>query len=120
MRSVPDLRGRPDPRLFGTFPRILARCVRERGVLTLEEAVRRMTSLPAETFGLVERGSCHPGVARRARAARSANVADTATYDDPKRHPDGIRLVVVNGAVAYDDARHTGVGARRRLRHRRP
>ena len=59
--GIPDLRGRPHPRLFGTFPRVLARYVRERGVLGLEEAVRRMTSLSAETFGLVDRGRVKEG-----------------------------------------------------------
>ena len=118
--GIPDLRGRPHPRLFGTFPRVLARYVRERGVLGLEEAVRRMTSLSAETFGLVDRGRIREGYWADLVLFDPATVTDTATYDDPKREPDGIRLVVVNGRVAYDRGRHTGVGAGKMLRYRRP
>jgi N-acyl-D-amino-acid deacylase len=117
--GIPDLQGRPHPRLFGTFPRILARYVRERHVLGLEEAVRRMTSLAADTFGLVDRGRVVPGAFADLVLFDPDTVADTATYDEPKREPDGIRLVVVNGAVAYDHGRHTGVGAGRMLRYRR-
>jgi N-acyl-D-amino-acid deacylase len=117
--GIPDLRGRPHPRLFGTFPRVLARYVRERGVLGLEEAVRRMTSLSAETFGLVERGRIREGYWADLVLFDPATVTDTATYDDPKREPDGIQLVVVNGEVAYDRGQHTGVGAGKMLRYRR-
>ena len=117
--GIPDLRGRPHPRLFGTFPRVLARYVRERGVLGLEEAVRRMTSLSAETFGLVERGRVKEGYWADLVLFDPAAVADTATYDDPKREPDGIHLVVVNGHVAYDEGMHTGVGTGKMLRYRR-
>jgi N-acyl-D-amino-acid deacylase len=117
--GIPDLRGRPHPRLFGTFPRVLARYVRQRGVLGLEEAVRRMTSLSAETFGLVERGRIREGYWADLVLFDPATVTDTATYDDPKREPDGIQLVVVNGEVAYDRGQHTGVGAGKMLRYRR-
>ncbi len=117
--GIPDLRGRPHPRLFGTFPRVLARYVRERGVLGLEEAVRRMTSLSAETFGLVDRGRVKEGYWADLVLFDPATVTDTATYDDPKREPDGIQLVVVNGKVAYDRGQHTGVGAGKMLRYRR-
>ncbi len=118
--GIPDLRGRPHPRLFGTFPRVLARYVRERGVLGLEEAVRRMTSLSAETFGLVDRGRIREGYWADLVLFDPATVTDTATYDDPKREPDGIQLVVVNGQIAYDSGRHTGIGAGKMLRYRRP
>jgi N-acyl-D-amino-acid deacylase len=117
--GIPDLRGRPHPRLFGTFPRILARYVRERGVLGLEEAVRRMTSLAADTFGLVDRGRIVPGAHADLVLFDPATIEDTATYDEPKREPRGIGLVVVNGAVAFEDGRHTGVGSGRMLRYRK-
>ena len=117
--GIPDLKGRPHPRLFGTFPRILARYVRERHVLGLEDAVRRMTSLAADTFGLVDRGRVREGAFADLVLFDAATVEDTATYDDPKREPHGIRLVVVNGRVAYDEGRHTGAGAGRMLRYRR-
>ena len=59
--GIPDLKGQPHPRLFGTFPRILAKYVRDDGILTLQEAVRRMTSLPARVFGMTERGQVKEG-----------------------------------------------------------
>ncbi len=116
--GIPDLQGQPHPRLFGTMPRILARYVRERGVLTLEEAVRRMTSLSCERFGLVDRGRVAEGLWADLVLFDPDSVQDMASYDDPKREPVGIRAVVVNGQVAYLDARHTGAGAGRTLRYR--
>lgn len=117
--GIPDLRGRPHPRLFGTFPRILGHYVRERGVLSLPEAVRRMTSLAAATFGLVDRGSVRVGCWADLVLFDAATVRDTATYDDPQQLPTGIDCVIVNGAVAMEDGRHTGAGAGRMLRYRR-
>ncbi|HEX7037496.1 MAG TPA: D-aminoacylase [Pseudomonadales bacterium] len=117
--GIPDLRGRPHPRLFGTFPRVLGHYVRERGLLPLEEAVRRMTSLAAATFGLVDRGRVAPGYWADLVLFDPATVSDRATYDDPKQEPAGIRLVVVNGRIAYQDGRHTGVGSGKMLRYRR-
>lgn len=118
--GIPDLRGRPHPRLFGTFPRILGHYVRERGVLTLPEAVRRMTSLAASTFGLVNRGRIEPGYWADLVLFDPDTVADGATYDEPKTPPRGIRLVTVNGAVAHRDGAATEVGSGRMLRYRRP
>ena len=117
--GIPDLRGRPHPRLFGTFPRILSRYVRERGVLTLPEAVRRMTSLPARTFGMRERGELREGCWADLVLFDPSRVRDTATYDDPKQAPEGIELVVVNGAIAYEAGRHTGAGSGKMLRYQR-
>jgi N-acyl-D-amino-acid deacylase len=117
--GIPDLSGRPHPRLFGTFPRVLARYVRERKLLTLEEAVRRMTSLPARVFGLRDRGVVREGAWADLVLFDPDAVADTATYEDPGREPRGVELVVVNGAVAYERGTHTGVGSGRMLRYRR-
>ena len=117
--GIPDLRGRPHPRLFGTFPRVLGRYVRERGTLGLEEAVRRMTSLSAQTFGLNERGRIREGYWADLVLFDPATIIDTATYDDPKREPDGIQMVIVNGQVAYEQGTHTGVGSGKMLRYRR-
>ncbi len=117
--GIPDLRGRPHPRLFGTFPRVLGRYVRERGVLRLEEAVRRMTSLSADTFGLTGRGRVREGHWADLVLFDAATVADNATYDDPQREPTGIACVIVNGQVAYEHGTHTGVGAGAMLRYRR-
>jgi N-acyl-D-aspartate/D-glutamate deacylase len=117
--GIPDLRGMPHPRLFGTFPRILGRYVRERGLLSLPEAVRRMTSLAARTFGLAERGLVREGDGADLVRFDADRVTDEATWDEPKLPPSGIRMVVVNGSIALEDGVHTGAGAGRLLRFRR-
>jgi N-acyl-D-amino-acid deacylase len=116
--GIPVLEGFPHPRLYGTFPRVLGRYVRERGVVELEEIIRRMTSLPAQVFGLTSRGTIADGNWADLVLFDPATVRDTATWDDPKQEPEGIDLVVVNGAVAYDAGKHTGAGAGRMLRYR--
>ncbi len=113
--GVVDLRGRPHPRLFGTFPRVLAHYVRDQGVLTLEEAIRRMTDLSCRRFGLAERGRVEEGYFADLVMFDPDRVVDTATYDDPKQEPVGIDAVIVNGSVAYRSGTHTGVGVGRML-----
>ena len=117
--GIPDLRGKPHPRLFGTFPRVLGEYVRKRGVLPLEEAVRRMTSVSADTFGLTDRGRIEPGRFADLVLFDADAITDTATYDAPKQEPDGIRLVVVNGRIASRDGTHTNAAAGKMLRYRR-
>lgn len=117
--GIPDLRGRPHPRLFGTFPRVLGKYVRERHVLSLEEAVRRMTSLSADTFGMTDRGRIREGYWADLVLFDPATVIDNATYDEPKQEPRGIQLVVVNGEIAYEAGKHTGAGSGKMLRYRR-
>lgn len=117
--GIPDLRGRPHPRLFGTFPRILGRYVRERGILSLPEAIRRMTSLPAGLFGMHERGQLRAGFAADLMLFDPATVSDTATYDEPAQSPTGIALVIVNGAIALDEHGPTAERAGQMLRYRR-
>jgi N-acyl-D-amino-acid deacylase len=117
--GIPDLNGQPHPRLFGTFPRVLGHYVRERNVLSLAEAVRRMTSLSAATFGLSDRGQIKEGYWADLVLFDPASIIDTATYDDPKQEPAGIDLVVVNGEVALQKGRHTGAGTGKMLRYRR-
>ncbi|MEM6999775.1 MAG: D-aminoacylase [Pseudomonadota bacterium] len=121
--GIPDLRGRPHPRLFGTFPRVLSHYVRERGVLSLAEAVRRMTSLAATTFGLHERGVIQEGYWADLVLFDPQTVRDEATYDEPKLEPSGIDLVLVNGRIALQRESgvnvHTGAAAGQMLRYRR-
>jgi len=117
--GIPDLRGKPHPRLFGTFPRVLGYYVRERGVLSLPEAVRRMTSLSAKTFGLGERGEIKPGYWADLLLFKPDEVIDQATYDEPKTEAAGIDMVVVNGQVALEAGQHMGVGGGQMLRYRR-
>jgi N-acyl-D-aspartate/D-glutamate deacylase len=118
--GIPDLQGRPHPRLYGTFPRVLGHYVRARGVITLEQAVQRMTSLCCDRFGLAERGRIAEGQWADLVLFDPATVIDRATYDEPHQEPLGISVVVVNGALAYEGGRHTGVGAGRVLRYRQP
>jgi len=99
---------RPHPRYYGTFPRVLGRYVREEKVLSLEEAVKKMTSVTAERFGLSDRGVIREGAWADLVLFNAQTVADRATYTDPHQYPDGIAYVVVNGVVVIDQGQHTG------------
>jgi N-acyl-D-amino-acid deacylase len=99
--GLADLSGKPHPRLFGTFPRVLAHYVRKRQLLALPEAVRKMTSAPADRFGLAGRGRLEPGMQADLVLFDAEKVKDEASYDAPLRLPLGIECVVVNGALAY-------------------
>jgi N-acyl-D-amino-acid deacylase len=106
----------PHPRGFGTFPRYLGVYARELGILALEDAVRKMTSLPAQRLGLLDRGLLRPGMAADIVCFDPETVRDTATYEDPRRRPDGLPYVLVNGRVVVDDGEHTGALPGRALR----
>jgi N-acyl-D-amino-acid deacylase len=107
---------RPHPRSYGTFPRYLAVYVRELGILRWEQAIRKMTSLPCQRLGFNDRGLVRPAMAADVVCLDPATVRDTATYEDPRRLPEGIPYVIVNGRVVVDDGRHTGELAGRALR----
>lgn len=100
--------GLQHPRTYGTYPRILGRYVREKGVLTLAEAIRKMTSLPARKLGILDRGLLRPGMWADVVIFDPATVIDRATYDDPIQYPEGIRHVLVNGEVVVEEGEHTG------------
>ena len=100
--------GKPHPRSFGTNPRVLGKYTRDEKVLTLEDAVRKMTSLPAQVLGLKDRGLLREGYWADVVLFDPDTVADQATYDDPKQYPKGIDYVLVNGAVVIDNGHHTG------------
>lgn len=100
--------GKPHPRSYGTFPRVLARYVREDGLLTLEEAIRKMTSHPARRLGLWDRGLIAEGFAADVVILDPERVEDRATFDDPHRFPVGIEWVLVNGEVVVERGEHTG------------
>ena len=99
--------GVPHPRNFGTFPRVLGRYVRELKVIPLEEAVRKMTSLPASILGLSDRGTISEGMWADLVMFDPATVADQATFEDPFQYPVGIDLVLVNGTVVLEEGKHT-------------
>jgi N-acyl-D-amino-acid deacylase len=95
--------GHPHPRAYGTFPRILGPYVRERGLISLEEAISRMTGLTARRLGLSDRGLVRPGYKADLVVFDAQSIADRATYDDPHAYPTGIRWVIVNGQVLLRD-----------------
>lgn len=103
-----DVLGLPHPRSYGTFPRVIARYVKERGVLTLPDAIRRMTSWPATRMRLHDRGVIRAGAWADVVVFDLDALADRATYDEPTLYPDGIEYVLVNGKVVIDRGRHTG------------
>jgi N-acyl-D-amino-acid deacylase len=106
----------PHPRLWGTFPRVLGHYVRDVKLFTLEEAVRRMTALPAAQFGLKDRGSLRPGAFADLVLFDPATIADTATFEKPKAPAAGISLVMVNGRMVWSDGAATGNRPGRALR----
>jgi len=109
-------RGKPHPRSFGTFVRILGTYVREKRLLSLEEAVRRMTSAPAQKLGLFDRGLLRPGMKADIVVFDPVTVADNATYTEPFNYPTGVSTVVVNGTITVEDGQHTGALAGNVLR----
>lgn len=112
----PFRRGKPHPRHYGTYPKILGKYVREEGVVSWEEAIRKMTSFPAQRFGLLDRGLLRPGMWADIVVFDPDTVIDTATYEDPHSYPEGIPFVVVNGVVAVSDGVFTGALGGRTLR----
>jgi N-acyl-D-aspartate/D-glutamate deacylase len=100
--------GSPHPRFYGTFPRVLGVYVRERHVLTLPDAVRKMTALAAQITGLTDRGLLRPGMAADITLFDPNTVADRATFEKPTQYPVGIPYVIVNGVVVIDQGQHTG------------
>jgi N-acyl-D-amino-acid deacylase len=95
------------PRTYGTFPRVLGRYVREECVLTLPEAIWKMTALPAQVFGLADRGAIREGAWADLVLFDPQTIVDTATYTDPHQYPVGIPYVMVNGVVVIDQGEHT-------------
>ncbi len=109
-------RGVPHPRTYGTFPRVFGRYVRQRRVFDTAEAVRRMTSLPAQLFGLHERGTVAPGMHADLVVFDPERIVDRATYERPFAPPEGVRDVYVNGRAVLRDGELTGTRPGRPLR----
>jgi N-acyl-D-amino-acid deacylase len=98
--------GKPHPRSFGTFPRILGRYVREKHVTSLEEAVRKMTSFPANKLGLSDRGLLRLGMIADIVVFDPSKIADKATYFEPHKFPTGMEYVVVNGRISIAEGKY--------------
>jgi N-acyl-D-amino-acid deacylase len=110
---------KPSPRTYGSYPRILGQFVRDEALLSVEEAVRRMTGAPAARLGLRDRGLLRDGYAADLVVFDPARVRSNATFDDSRRFPDGIEHVIVNGSPVVDGGAHTGATPGRALRRGR-
>lgn len=99
--------GKPHPRAYGTFPRILGRYVREESVLTLPEAIRKMTSFPAQKLGLKDRGLIKQGMWADITIFNPHRITDKATFANPHQYPEGIEYVIINGKKVIDKGEHT-------------
>jgi len=104
-------RGAPHPRGYGTNARVLGRYVREQKVMPLEEAIRRMTSLPAQRFGLIDRGLLREGMAADIVVFDENTVTDQSTFDKPHQYSTGFSFVLVNGKITLEQGNHNGTRA---------
>lgn len=114
--GIPSPVGKPHPRLYGTFPRVIDRYSRGAGLFPLEEAIRKMTSLPARRFQLAQRGELREGWFADLVIFDPEKIADTATYEEPRQYPAGIDYVLVNGVIAGDHGKQAEQHAGRLLR----
>lgn len=108
--------GKPHPRGYGAFPRVLGKYVREERLFSLEEALWKMTGLPARIMGLTDRGRLSPGLCADVTLFDPGRIRDTATYSEPHSFPEGIEYVIVNGVITIRDGKHLGVLAGKPLR----
>jgi N-acyl-D-amino-acid deacylase len=107
---------KPHPRGWGTFPRFLGVYVRQLGLLTWEDAIRKMTALPAQRLGFLNRGLLRPGMVADITCFDPEAIIDCATYDEPRLKPNGIEYVIVNGVLVVDSRTHTGALPGRSIR----
>lgn len=114
--GIPTLEGKPHPRLYGTFARVLGHYARDLGLFPLAEAVYRMTGFPAAKFGLEGRGVVKPGAYADLVLFDPKRIIDRGTFEDPHRHPDGIDAVFVNGVMSVRNAQPANARAGRALR----
>lgn len=116
--GFPQREGKPHPRAFGTYPRVIEHYVRERRLFGLETAIHKMTGMVARKLGMRDRGVVRPGAKADLVVLDAARVKDRATYQDPRRHPEGIAHVFVNGGWTVRDGKHTGARSGRVLGRR--
>lgn len=110
--------GKPHPRAFGTFPRVLGKYVREEKILTLENAIFKMTGMPASRFRLMDRGLIRPGMKADLTLFDPKTIIERSTYEDPVQYPKGIEYVMVNGVFTLENCEHTGKIAGRVLKRK--
>jgi N-acyl-D-aspartate/D-glutamate deacylase len=111
-----DKPGKPHPRTYGTFPRVLGEYARDRGLISMETAVHKMTGMPAQRLRLKDRGLLREGYAADVTVFDPRAVRDASTFPDPHRYPEGIPYVIVNGAVVVDQGRMSSARAGRIIR----
>jgi N-acyl-D-amino-acid deacylase len=116
--AVPGI-GKPHPRFYGTYPRVLRRNVREEGLLSAEEAIRKMSSMPCQKLGLLNRGLLREGFWADLVIIDLERIVDKATYESPHRYPDGVEHVIVNGEFVVRNGEHTGYRPGKVLRMKR-
>ncbi len=106
--GFPQREGKPHPRSYGTYPRVIEHYVRDRGLFSLETAIHKMTGMVARKLGIADRGELRVGARADVLVLDAANMHDRATYADPRRHPTGLAHVFVDGAWTVRDGVHTG------------
>jgi len=111
--------GRPHPRFYGTFPRVIGHYARDLGLMSLATAVFKMTGGPAAALGLADRGLLREGYRADVTVFDPATIIDRATFEEPHQYPAGISTTIVNGVVVVEDGRHTGARPGRVLRRGR-
>ena len=104
----PLARGNPHPRYYGTFPRVLGRYVRDEKVITMEEAIRKMTSANAAKIHIYDRGLLRPGMAADITVFDAGRIIDHATFEKPHQYATGVEFLLVNGQLVLDRGNHTG------------
>jgi len=114
--SGPTRTGNPHPRGFGTFPRFIGRYVRDEGLMGLPDAIKKITSLPAGTFGLRKRGLIKEGYYADIAVFDYERIIDRATFKEPYRRPEGVVHVFVNGVLALSECELTGAVSGRVLK----
>jgi len=105
----PLSKGKPHPRNYGTFPRVLGKYIREERILPMSEMLKKMTSVPARNFGFAQRGALKKGYFADIVIFDEDRVIDKATFKNPHQYPEGIRCVIVNGQVVIDQGDHSGL-----------
>ena len=110
-RLVVPGEGHPHPRWYGTFPRVLGHFVREKKTISLEEAIYKMTLLPAQTIGIKKRGLVKKGMFADITIFDKNTIIDKATFEDPHQYSEGIYYVLVNGSVAIDNGEFQNIKA---------
>ena len=110
-RLVVPGEGHPHPRWYGTFPRVLGHFVREKKIISLEEAIYKMTFLPAKTIGIKKRGLVKKGMFADITIFDKNTIIDKATFEDPHQYSEGIYYVLVNGSVAIDNGEFQNIKA---------